>query len=222
VASVAGNNDFRFSAKLYHSFTHERRPAPADEDDFKAGIDPLMEEGKLGALLVQFPWSFRNDATNAAYLWGLLKRFSAYPLVVEVRHASWMEDEVLDTLADFGVGLANIDQPLFKRSVKPSAHTTSGVGYVRLHGRNYKEWFSKTADVRARYDYLYSVNELQPWADRVKVISQDAPEVFAVANNHNFGKAAVNALEIKALLGYKVEVPPTLLEHYPELASIQP
>ena len=96
----------------------------------------------LGALLVQFPWSFRNEPENRTYVRRLRNRFAEYPVVVEVRHGSWMESDVLDEFAALGVGLCNIDQPLFRSSVKPTAITTSTIDYVRLHGRNYQQWFT--------------------------------------------------------------------------------
>lgn len=215
---VQGNPQFRFTAKLYEGFTHKRNATMQDERDFKDGIAPLLEADRFGALLLQFPWSFRFDADNRLYLLELQGRFREYPLVLEVRHASWAQPEVLDLLADVGMGLANIDQPLFKRSIKPGMEVTSPVGYVRLHGRNYKQWFSAKANVRERYDYLYTVDELEPWVERIKAVSHKAKDTYAVSNNHNVGKAAANALEIAALLrGEPIKVPPSLLEHYPEL-----
>ncbi|HEY6990469.1 MAG TPA: DUF72 domain-containing protein [Bryobacteraceae bacterium] len=221
VASVSHNPNFRFTSKLFHSFTHERKPASNDECDFKTGIAPIAEADRLGAILIQFPWSFKNEPENREYLWRLQQRFAEYPLVVEIRHASWITEEILDTFAALGLGLCNIDQPGFHRSVKPSAHTTSSVGYVRLHGRNYQNWFSRTADVRERFDYLYSLDELEPWVARVKSIAEDATDTYVVANNHNLGKATVNALELRALIeGGPVDVPPRLLERYPDLNRI--
>ncbi len=129
----------------------------------------------------------------------------------------WSTD-ILDLLGELAVGICNIDQPLFHRSVKPAAHVTSTVGYVRLHGRNYKNWFSQKADVRERYDHLYSVDELDPWVTRVKQIAQDAQDSYVITNNHNLGKATANALEISSILkGEPVPVPPTLVYSYPEL-----
>ncbi len=218
VASIAANSNFRFTAKLYHSFTHERRPEANDERDFKDGIASIVDAGRFGALLLQFPWSFKNDPDSRRYLIDLCKRFREYPLVLEVRHASWTRPEILDLLEELGVGLCNIDQPLFKKSVKPAAQTTSPVGYVRLHGRNYKSWFDEKANVRERYDYLYPVSELEPWVDRMREISAKAEETYAMSNNHNLGKAVVNALEITSILkGEPVAAPATLLDHYPEL-----
>ena len=218
---VIVNPGFRFTAKLWKGFTHERNASLADEKLFKEGMDPLLESGRLGAILIQFPWSFRNEPDNRAYLRKLRRMFEDYPLVVEVRHASWTEPDVLDEFAEMAVGVCNIDQPLFHRSVKPSALTTSTIGYVRLHGRNYKQWFSLTADVRERYDYLYSPEELEPWVDRINEISSEAKETYVVTNNHNVGKAVANAFELKALLTDEpLDIPPELLEKYPHLREI--
>lgn len=102
--------------------------------------------------------------------------------------------------------------------MKPAAHTTSSLGYVRLHGRNYQNWFSPKSDVRARCDYLYRPQKLEPWVARIKDIAHDAEDTYAVTNNHNLGEATANALELRAFLtGAPVPVPPVLMEHYPEL-----
>jgi uncharacterized protein YecE (DUF72 family) len=105
---VAANADFCFTAKLFHSFTHERKPAPQDEAQFKDGIAPLVEAGRLGALLLQFPWSFKNEPENRHYLTALCARFKEYPLVLEVRHGSWIEDDILDLLVELGVSICNM------------------------------------------------------------------------------------------------------------------
>jgi uncharacterized protein YecE (DUF72 family) len=221
VERVAANPVFRFTAKLWKGFTHDRNATAEDERLFRNGMQPLIESGRLGTILVQFPWSFRNEPENRAYLRGLRDRFANYPLVVEVRHGSWVEPGVLDELAELGVGLCNIDQPLFHRSMKPAAVTTSAIGYVRLHGRNYSQWFSKKADVRERYDYLYSAEELRPWIDRVRTVAEDAQDTYVVTNNHNLGKAVANAFELKAFLTAKpINPPQQLVEKYPELRDL--
>jgi uncharacterized protein YecE (DUF72 family) len=221
VQQIAHNDQFRFTAKLLHSFTHERKPALQDETLFKDGLVPIVEAGRLGALLLQFPWSFKNEPENRQYLIDLHARFQEYPLVLEVRHGSWIENDILDLLVELGISICNIDQPLFKRSVKPAALVTSHVGYVRLHGRNYGNWFSKKADVRERYDHLYSIAELNPWVDRTRQIAAEAQDTYVVTNNHNLGKAFVNALEITSLLTGEIpEVPMELERHYPELKKL--
>ena len=78
------NADFRFTLKLYKSFTHERCATKDDEKAVKDGIVPLVEAGKLGAMLLQFPWSFKNEPDSQSYLESLLDRFRDYPLVTEV------------------------------------------------------------------------------------------------------------------------------------------
>lgn len=218
--SVQSNPDFRFTAKLFQSFTHARKPAVEDERDFKAGLAPLVEADRLGALLMQFPWSFKNNAESRNYVIELVRRFREYPLVFEVRHNSWIQEDVLDLLAELGVGICNLDQPLFKGSIRPDARVTSDIGYVRLHGRNYNQWFSPHANVRDRYDHLYSLKELEPWVERIRQIAMVTKETYAVANNHNLGKGPANALEMAAMLdGTEVEIPSTLVEHYPVLAD---
>jgi uncharacterized protein YecE (DUF72 family) len=226
---VAGRNpDFTFTAKLYRGFTHSRvsaveptsastiRPESGDERGVKAGFDAIALEGLLGAVLAQFPISFKCTDENRAYVEQLVSRFGEYPLMLEVRHASWSRPEILSWLGALGVGLCNIDQPLLGRAIRPAARATSAIGYIRLHGRNYKQWFGET-NVRDRYDYLYSQNELAQWKERVTEVSGQTATTYVVANNHNLGKAAVNALELMNLLGQKkVKAPPTLLAAYPE------
>jgi uncharacterized protein YecE (DUF72 family) len=226
------NPNFRFTAKLNRAFTHSPiavlestsaktiRPADSDEQDAKAGYDALAAENMLGALLAQFPISFKHTDENRAYVEQLVGKFRSYPLVLEIRHASWNEAEVLGWLQGLQVGLCNIDQPLLGRAVRPSAHATSVVGYIRLHGRNYKQWFAET-NVRDRYDYLYSAEELAKWKDRAVEVADKTETTYVVANNHNLGKAAVNALELISMLeGRKVQAPPTLVSHYPELKQL--
>jgi len=218
---VSHNPSFRFSVKLYQRFTHERGAATAeDEKSYRAGIDPLAEAGRLGAILIQFPWSFKNTDEDRMHLNKLINRFSDYPLVVELRHASWNQPEVYEWLQERDVGFCNIDQPIFARPMKPSALATSQVGYVRLHGRNYKSWFTRLGDrpqERAeRYNYLYSPEELAPWIDKIEMVAEHARGTYVITNNHFRGKGIVNALELKSELeGRKVPGPPSLLTVYP-------
>jgi uncharacterized protein YecE (DUF72 family) len=166
---VRGAPAFRFGAKVWRRFTHERDEAysAGEVDEARAALDRLQREGRLGAALLQFPWSFKRAPESEEWLRGLFRAFAGLPLVVEVRHASWDAAEVLAELADAGVGIVNVDQPLFRGSIRPSARVTSPVAYVRVHGRNYQDWFRKNAGRDARYDYLYTAGELEPWARRI-------------------------------------------------------
>ena len=171
-------------------------------------------------MLLQFPHSFRNSSENRDYVRRLRDSFPEFSLVLEVRHRSWAEPGVLDFLEAAGIGLCNIDQPVFKGSLQPSAVTTSPVGYVRLHGRRYDTWFTENQYAGERYDYKYSVEELAPWIDRIKTVEQSASDTYVVTNNHYVGKAVVNAVEISSILkGEPVAAPATLVAHYPELGA---
>jgi uncharacterized protein YecE (DUF72 family) len=216
---VAVNKKFSFTAKLNRLFTHERGKATkADEKEFHSGMAPLLKAGKLGALLLQFPWSFKNTVDDRLYLAELLKKFAKYPLVLEVRHASWNTPAMYEWLQERGVGICNIDQPVFSKSIKPAALTTSPVGYVRLHGRNYHNWFREKAAPHERYDYLYSLDELEPWLKRVKEVAKETRETYVITNNHFRGQAVVNAIEIEAALKeQRVPAPEPLFGVYPRL-----
>jgi uncharacterized protein YecE (DUF72 family) len=223
VERVAANPNFLFTAKLWQRFTHDQAGSDADEKLVRAGFEPLHEAGKLGAVLLQFPFSFHRTRETTDYLAQLLKRFADFPLVVEVRHASWNVREAFALLAEHSAGFCNIDQPVIGRSMGATQEATSAVGYVRLHGRRYDTWFSDDEKIPAheRYNYLYTMEELKPWAERVEKLEKSAREVYVITNNHFEGKAVVNALElIAALKGEKVKVPEALREHYPGLEKI--
>ena len=223
VERVSANPAFLFTAKLWQKFTHDPSATLEDERAVRAGFDVLRQAGKLGAVLLQFPFSFHCTKETAGYLTALLKRFADYSLVVELRHASWQTEETLALLREHNAGFCNIDQPIIGRSLEPSASSTSPIGYVRLHGRRYDTWFSDNPATPAheRYNYLYSVEELDPWAARIRTVNQRTRNTFVVTNNHYQGKAVVNALQLISILkGGKVKVPEPLRQHYPELEKI--
>ena len=220
---VSANPRFLFTAKLWQKFTHEIGATAEDEKAVRSGFDVLCEKGKLGAILLQFPFSFHNNKENFAQLQELLARFHDYPLVVEVRHATWNEKTFYDLLAEHNVGFCNIDQPIIGRSLEPSDHVTSAIGYVRLHGRRYDTWFSEDPKIPAyeRYNYLYTREELKPWAERVETIEQESKSAYVITNNHFAAKSIVTALTLMHILKKsKVKVPEPLRDHYPELDKI--
>ena len=229
---AAVNKNFLFTAKLYRAFTHSPlslleptsaasiRPTDEDETRTREGLDALAVEGMLGALLIQFPVSFKNTSLNREYLDRLLRQFIEYPRVVEVRHSSWNDAETLASFAQNNVGFCNIDQPLLGRSLAPTDHVTGAIGYIRLHGRNYEQWFDSD-NRNDRYNYLYSQPELAGWKERIESVAGRAQKTYVITNNHFESKAGVNALELKAMItGKRVLAPPTLIQHYPALKRI--
>ncbi|MBN2206057.1 MAG: DUF72 domain-containing protein [Candidatus Aminicenantes bacterium] len=223
VKKLAPFPDFLLAVKLHRVFSHERgESGPRDVDDFKRGIAPLVAARRLAALLLQFPWSFRRTQANEDYLAAVLAAFSDYPLAVEVRHASWQEPAFYDLLRDRGAAVCNIDQPLFADSIPPGAvATTPAFAYVRLHGRNVKDWFRKDAGRDDRYNYLYGRDELADWIERIKALGRASGRVFVITNNHYRGQAMANALQIKNMIsGDTLDIPALLLETYPVLKEI--
>lgn len=234
---AAVNPKFLFTAKLYRAFTHSPgaglqptsaasiRPTDNDEARTREGLDALASEGKLGALLIQFPICFKNTSLNREYLDRLLRQFIEYPRVVEVRHSSWNDAATLAAFTQKNVGFCNIDQPLLGRSLAPTQHVTGAIGYIRLHGRNYENWFadrdSDTDNRNDRYNYLYKPSELEGWKEKILSVAERAQATYVITNNHFESKAGVNALELKAMIGgQRVPAPATLIEKYPELGKI--
>ncbi|HEY2822223.1 MAG TPA: DUF72 domain-containing protein [Candidatus Acidoferrum sp.] len=230
---VSANPRFLFTAKLWQKFTHDPVSTRDDERVLREGFDVLRGAGKLGAVLAQFPFSFHRSRENIVGLTVLLQRFADYPLSVELRHASWNDAETFALLREHNAALCNIDQPIIGRSIEPRdspigatnvpAAAVAPIGYIRLHGRRYDTWFSDDPAMPPfeRYNYLYSTEELAPWATRIKRESQHAQKVFAITNNHYLGKGVVNALQLLSMLkGAKVNVPDPLRVKYPELEKI--
>jgi len=247
---VAANPEFRFTVKLWQVFTHGPRGVSAEKVEWTAddvrmvteGLEVLRGEGRLGALLAQFPWSFKPDAAGRERLARLAETFRDWPVAVEVRHGRWGRPAELAFLKDLGVGFTNLDQPVIGQSLPPTAHATGPLGYVRFHGRNYEHWFGEHEDAapdarrtgndtsdapRARsgptpssaqrYDYLYTAAELAPWIERIKTLgaTDGVTDVYVITNNHYEGKGPTNALMIRAMLeGRRVRAPGVLFRTY--------
>jgi uncharacterized protein YecE (DUF72 family) len=221
---VGGKEGFLFTVKLWQGFTHEAQQTADDarrsERAFRDLLAPLRAAGLLGAVLVQFPYSFHNTRESRERLRSLLDRFEDLPIVVEVRHASWMKEDFLAYLRERGAAFCNIDQPSISRNIPITGHVTSRIAYVRLHGRNAAAWFEEGAGRDRRYDYLYAAEELADWAGRIGDLATGAEDVFIIANNHYRGQGVANILELKAMVaGRAVDAPASLVEAYPHLGE---
>jgi uncharacterized protein YecE (DUF72 family) len=238
---------FEFSVKLYQKFTHptmyrervERTlgaagseapeaavdalatPTDADLEAFRRGIDPLASSGKLGAVLAQFPPSFKQTDAARDYLQFLLRALSGYPVAVELRHRTWSDDlgDTLTLLNAHRAAFVQIDEPKFALSIRQNyLPNVEGFYYMRLHGRNSARWWShdKAED---RYDYLYSAAELQPFTETAKAARQLVKKLYLYTNNHFSAKSVANAVMIKQQLGEPVEgdYPPEFVQRYPEI-----
>ena len=220
---IAHNPRFAFTAKLSSAFTHARDAGPAEKAEFLRAMEPLQQDGRLGAILVQFPVSFRNSPENGAHLEKILDELGGLPLAVEFRHSSWDAPEVLRLLEDQGAAFVNIDQPRLGDNLPATNHVTSSVAYYRFHGRNAEKWFGPDTSNEERYNYLYSEAELAPWVERIRETRQRTPEsnVYAILNNHFRGQAVANAAQLQHLVtGETASLPETLRNAYPALASV--
>lgn len=202
---VEANPRFQFTAKLHQRFTHSRTLDKADIQAFVEGLRPMLKANKLGALLMQFPWSFRFTAENKDFFIQLRRTFHEFPLVAEMRHSSWMAEEAVGVFLDYHVGFCNIDQPEYTRAMPPTAFLTSAIGYVRLHGRNPQNSlgsFLRVGGQRVRqHDYLYSDAELAEWVKRIEHVANFAERTFVIFNNDAQGKSVVNALQLQEMIG---------------------
>lgn len=217
---VQSRSDFQFTAKLHQRFTHQRAGDiyESEVNEFMAGMKPLLRDGRLAAILAQFPWSFKDTPPERDWLSRLRIAFAATPLVVELRHDSWLTDNAADFLRDLRLNWCNIDQPPHEHNIPPLDWVTGPIGYIRLHGRNHAQWFDHD-EAYQRYDYLYTEQELKEWMPRIEQVRRSAPTTFVFTNNHFRGQAVANALELVArVTGEPVEVPRALLAEYPQLA----
>jgi uncharacterized protein YecE (DUF72 family) len=237
---------FEFSVKLYQKFTHPKmfreaalKSAPGSEgalldllaqvtqsdiDEFRAGIEPLASAGKLGALLAQFPPSFKNAPESRDYLAQLLRAFHDYPVAVELRHRTWSDavGETLAMLNSFGATWVQIDEPKFRFSIRqnylPNVQTFY---YMRLHGRNFAQWW-RHDKMEDRYNYLYAAEELQEFAAVAGAAKELVKKSYLYTNNHFAAKSVVNAVMLKAQTGQPIEgeYPPELVAAYPQIAGL--
>jgi uncharacterized protein YecE (DUF72 family) len=233
---------FEFSLKLFQKFTHPEmfrkasRPASVERagpipdvtaDDtaaFKAGIDPIAAAGKLGALLAQFPPSFKSTTASREYLAALLGSFHGYPVAVELRHRSWSDylAPTLTILDEHRAAWVQIDEPKFRFSIRQNyLPNVKGFYYMRLHGRNAAQWW-KHDRAEDRYDYLYSDRELQPFAETAKAARVLVRKLYLYLNNHFAAKSVANAIMIKRAIDQPIagSYPPALVERYRELAGV--
>jgi uncharacterized protein YecE (DUF72 family) len=204
VAAMAARTppNFRFSFKAPKSVTHPAGGAAALVDDeaklLVESLEPVRSAGKLACVLAQFPNGFKPEGDAVAYVARVAETFDGVPLVFEFRNRRWQQPETLELLGELGAGYANVDMPALEGLLEPSSDASGAIGYVRFHGRNAGTWW-RGSNV-TRYDYLYSVEELVPWADRIAEIEAQSRDTYAFFNNHANGKAPRNAEMLADLL----------------------
>ena len=195
-----GGPKLSFSIKAHKTLTHEINPAQweGQAKEYLMALEPLIEAGRLDAVLFQFPYSFHYTVENRRYLGDLLNYFKGVQAAVEFRTADWCTGKVIEGMKSREVPLVSLDMPDLKGLPPTMDLVTAPVAYIRLHGRNKEAWWGK--DEHGRYDYLYTDSEVGAWADRIKMMTQQAQRILVYFNNHPFGKAVRNAKMLEKLL----------------------
>ncbi|UCF17853.1 MAG: DUF72 domain-containing protein [Phycisphaerales bacterium] len=218
---TAAKSGFFFTAKLHHEITHKGKIDQATVKQFHVGFEPLLDEGKLRHLLIQFKYDFSDTAQGRQHLSKIVENFrDTFNLVTELRHKSWESPDALCFLRGLGVTVCNLDYPTTWNSFNMQQCTVGEHGYFRMHGRNKEKWFSK-AGRDETYNYYYNKDELYQIKERIGKLADAFKTLTVIANNHYRGAELANALELKALLtGQKQPVPEGLLRAYPDLERI--
>lgn len=192
-----------FTMKAFQAMTHSRDASPEILSSFVEAMGPLRESGVFGALLLQFPFSFRRDRKADTYLASLAGRlrecWPEIPMVVEFRHRSWVSDESFQRLEALRLGNCAVDEPRIGNLMPPVAVATGPISYVRFHGRNAAKWWTHDRP-EERYDYRYTDAEISEWIPRIRALESVSDKTYVFFNNHFQGKAADNACRLLDLL----------------------
>src|SRR5437016_10182132 len=219
--SRATPDKFQFSIKVPETVTHVKRldikkGAMTSFEEFLDKISPLKTANKLGAILFQLPPSFTvSDFKNIEQFLDRLPGADSYEYAVEFRHPSWGTEGPWEMLKHYNIAAVMTDSPE-KENLQylSDVIVTADHSLVRFHGRNTHGHYW--------YNYLYSEQELQPWVDKVDQIRKQTKILRVYFNNHYGGKAVVNALQFKAMIGDSLsEAETNALEHAKKYLSNQ-
>jgi len=191
--------NFEFIVKCHQDVTHHRKDGRDSLLRLIEAVEPLILTQKMSGFLAQFPFSFKNNEKNRAYLRKVREWSDPLPLFVEFRHESWQEKAIVDFLRTLNAGYVNVDLPLLKGLPRPDCVVTNKVAYLRLHGRNRENWWSGSNETR--YAYNYSEAELKEWVGNIQKLLANSQKFYAFFNNHPRGNAVQNANMLKKLIG---------------------
>ena len=189
-----------FSVKANEALTHEIDPAGWRDATrvFLDALGPILKAGRLGAVLLQFPFSFRYQVDSRRYLDSVLGELGSLPVAVAFQNHEWYNNRVLDAFRVRRVSIATLDLPALEGLPPVMDVVAAPLAYIRFHGRNGETWWG--SDSASRYDYLYSEDELEAWTGRVRAIAQRADRVLIYFNNYRRGQSVRNAKSLSAIL----------------------
>ncbi len=175
-------------------------------EHFREALRPLHSAGKLGAVFFQFPPWFHPGRKARVHLEELAQRLPEYDLAVEFRNGAWFGDgdteRTLALLEELGLAYVCVDEPQgFDNSVPPVlAATQPDLAVIRFHGHNRENWNKKNITAAERFRYLYSEEELEEWAPRVRELAEQARETHAIFNNCYRDYGVRNAAQMGEIL----------------------
>lgn len=197
---------FKFILKAYHAMTLHPSPKKFYEQEsemyaaYFAAIEPLVQAGRLQAILFQFSSQFICETETILYLKRLRKIFRQYPVALEFRHASWYEKanfaQMVAFMHEHQFVLVTVDEPQVSGKSVPFVPMveTGSFDFWRLHGRNQVGWTAKSPNWRQlRTLYDYSEKEIQEFARLLDEKSKRQRESIVIFNNNSGGHAAGNA-----------------------------
>jgi uncharacterized protein YecE (DUF72 family) len=193
------HKDFSFAIKANQDMTHQRYDSSRVCQAFRQMLEPVVQAGKLGCVLAQFPYSFDFTTKNWEYLAKFRKYMEGIPLVIEFRNAGWLKVEVFDWMRHKDIGFCCVDEPRLPNLIPPVAEVTSRIGYVRFHGRNKDKWWNSEQPYE-RYDYSYKTEELREWIPKIKKIAGSTERTYIFANNHWRAQSIDTIRQLRTLL----------------------
>ncbi len=170
---------------------------------FLSALDPLVDAGKLGVILFQFPPWFTIRRSNKQYLLEVAKRCSPLRVAVELRHESWFagdnQAETLEFLRRHHLPFVSVDMPQgHKSSIPPVLEATADLAVVRFHGHS-EHWTSK--DIYEKFGYLYPDKELKSWVPKLEKLARETAQTHVLMNNCRGDYAQRNAATLLDFLG---------------------
>jgi uncharacterized protein YecE (DUF72 family) len=195
-----------FAGKRNVYMTH----LPSDAVDevwrrFRYSLTPLIDVGKLGAVLMQYPEWFVAKKDNRAQLAAIRERWDDVPVCVEFRSPTWTatpsdRDRTVGTLRELRLAMVVVDAPPVSGLPAVDEVTDRALAVVRFHGRNDDTWKGRTETAAERFKYLYSKKQLQSWVPRLERLADQADRVHALMNNCYQDFGVRNAADLAGLI----------------------
>ena len=220
LADVAGQPDFVFLIKLYRGLTHTFDATAADILSINAFLTPLEEAGKLGGLLLQFPFRFTNRQEHRRYIALLSRIFRHHRVFIEVRHDSWHNRAMVEFFEEHGLCPVNVDLPQLPHFMPLTAASHNGYAYFRMMGRNAAAW--NHPELGDRYTYSYSQEELDDLLRKITIVSKTARRVYVVFHNDAKGHSLFNGFTLRHRIDHQlVPVPEKTVREFPQLEEVR-